>query len=65
MTHYNSKATPVNDTDYSCHTKGVELFNKSYGIYIMPLVIDNLWAGYIATQTYTNTYTHITDKLNL
>ena len=25
MTHYNSKATPTNDTDYSCHINVVEL----------------------------------------
>ena len=25
MTRFNSKATPTNDTDYTCHKKAVEL----------------------------------------
>ena len=36
----NAKATPINNTNYSCHVTAVQvqynLFNQSYGDYIMP-----------------------------
>ena len=32
--HFNSKNTPTNDTNYSCHIKAVELVSPSYWIQI-------------------------------
>ena len=48
----NSKATPTNDTDYSCQIKLQNLFNQSYRVHIMPVVIA------LGTDTNTNTYSH-------
>ena len=41
-TYFNSKATSTSATDYSCHIKVIEVVNQSYGIHIMPLVINCL-----------------------
>ena len=47
MTHTDAKATPTNDTNYSCHIKAIELtyITQSYGSishHIMSLVINSL-----------------------
>ena len=51
MTHYNSKATPTNDTDYSCHINVVQLVSQSYGVHILPHYI-------IYPRGWTHTHTH-------
>ena len=38
VTSFNCKATPTNDTNYSCHIKAVELLNQSYRVHIMPKI---------------------------
>ena len=39
MTHFNSKAIPTNDTDYSCHKKAVELAQPiMWGPYTPPVI---------------------------
>ena len=63
MTHLISKATPTNDTDYSCHTKAVHvelvyIINQSLGVHITPLVISSLGGG------HTDTYIHFADRIN-
>ena len=45
MMRTNAKATPINDNDYSCHITAVDLFNQSYEVHIMPLVINSLGGG--------------------
>ena len=58
----NSKATPINDNDYSCHnnscrtclTKRMESISR----HITLLVINSLGGGDTHTQTHTHTHTH-------
>ena len=50
MTCFNSKAMPTNDNNYSCHKSCSTCFNQSYGVYIIPLVINSFGAD---THTYT------------
>ena len=59
MTRINAKATPINDNDYSCHTTAIELFNQSYEVHIMPLVINSLGRGHTHTSTHTHTHTNM------
>ena len=58
MTRSNFNATPTTDSNCSCHIKAVELFNQSYGVHIMPLVINSLGGGYTHTHTHTHTHTN-------
>ena len=37
--------TPIINTNYNCYTKSVNLFNQSYGVHIMPLVL--LYSGFL------------------
>ena len=60
MTRINAKAIPINDNDYSCHITAVELFNQSYEVHIMPLVINSLGHGH----THTNTHTDDPQRIN-
>ena len=46
MMHFNCKAMPTNDTDYSCRTKAVEFFNQPHGFHIILLVITSLGGGH-------------------
>ena len=62
MIHFTSKATPTNDTDYSCHIKVVEfVFTTCMGLIsyqIMSLAINSLRADtQIDKQIHTNTQT--------
>ena len=58
------KATPTNNTDYSCHINAYNLFNQSYvymSHHIMPLVINSLGVdvhAHVRARTHTHTYTH-------
>ena len=51
---------PTNDNNYNnCHITAIEVFNQSYGVYIMPLVINSL------RGRHTNTHILMfTDKGN-
>ena len=51
---------PTNDTNYSCKIRLQNLFNQTYGFYIMPLVVTSLRGGHIDNHTYT----HVVDKIN-
>ena len=62
MTHFNSKAMPINDTDYSCHIEAVELTQSiMWGPYTPP-VINSLGRRQtdrdIHTHTHTRTHIH-------
>ena len=50
--HFNSKAMPTNDADYSCHIIAVEFVNQSYGVHIMPLIINILRGGHMHMLAY-------------
>lgn len=60
MTHFNSKATPTNDTNTATIYRLWNLFNQPYiwGLYIMPLVFNSIKGGH--------TYIHVDfpDKSN-
>ena len=58
MMRINAKATPTNDTNYSCHIKAVVLFNQPYEVHIMPLVIDSLRGRYTCIHIHMNARTH-------
>ena len=58
MTRINAKAMPINDNDYHCHITATNLFNKSYGVHIMPLVINSLRGGHTLTHSLTHSHTH-------
>ena len=57
-----AKATPTNDTNYSCHMKAIKLnltnHMGSISHRIMPLVINSLRDGHTHTNTYV--YMHMT-----
>ena len=60
--HFNCKATPTNDTDYSCHKKLQNLFNHSYGSishHITPLFITSLGGKHTQNKIHRHTHTHI------
>ena len=57
MTCINTKATPTNSTDYSCHIKTIELVYTIIWVHIMSLVINSLGAG-------IHTHTNFLDKSN-
>ena len=57
----NAKAMPINDNDYNCHITATEL-DQSYGVYIMPLVINSLGGGH--THTHANTHTNDPHRIN-
>ena len=42
MAHINAKTTPINDTDYNCCIKAVELVYPIIWVHVMPLVINSL-----------------------
>ena len=50
----NTKATPIYDTNYNCHTTTIELLNQSYGVHIMPLFINSLGGGHTHTHTHAD-----------
>ena len=52
--------TPTMDNDYSCHIKAIELFNQSYRVHIMPLVINSLGSRH----TQAHMHTDFADKSN-
>ena len=54
----NAKATPTNDTNYSCHIKAIVLFNQPYEVHIMPLVIDSLRGRHTCIHIHMNARTH-------
>ena len=57
MTHFNSKAMPVNDTDYSCHIEAVELTQSiMWGPYTPPVI--NSLGEEADRQRHTHTHTH-------
>ena len=66
MTRFNSKATPTNDTDCSCHKSCRTYLANHMGLiscHIMPLVIYSLRAyahaqKHMHTHTYTHTHIH-------
>ena len=54
-----SKATPTDDTDYSCYIKAVEFIQPIMEFILChtaPLVIDSLGGGHTHTHTYTHSY---------
>ena len=61
--HFNYKAMPTQDTDYSCHIKHMGWISCQ----ITPLVINSLWIGHTQMcthacthpHTHTHTHTHI------
>ena len=55
-----SRATPINDNDYSRHITAVELVNQSYEIHITPLVINILECG----NTHKNMHTDDPYRIN-
>ena len=50
-----SKATPTNDTIYSCHIKLYSLFSQSYGVHIMSLGTSLQPWGLAHTHIYMHT----------
>ena len=61
-THTKSKATPINDNNYSCHNYNccrTCLTNRmeSISCHITPLVINSLGSGHTHTHTHTQTQT--------
>ena len=52
---------PTNNTDYSCYIKIVELvYKSSYGIHIMPLVINSLRAHTeVCTESILRNQVHL------
>ena len=61
--HFNCKAIPTNDTDYSCHIKAVYrtcLTNHigSISHHITLLIITSLRDGHTHTCTHIDTHTH-------
>ena len=63
VTHFKSKATPTNDTDYSCHVKGIEFVQPnnmwSISCHITLLVINSLRGGHTHKHTNTHAHTHM------
>ena len=59
MMHFNSKAMPTCDTDYSCCIEVVELVNQSYGLHIIPhhTCSQSLRGRHTHTRTRTDTHT--------
>ena len=51
---FNSKTVPTTDNNYNYHIKAVALFNQSYGVHIMLLVINSLRGR----QTHTCIHPH-------
>ena len=49
MTHYNSKTTPTNNIDYTCHIKAVELHHAT---------TYQWFRGHTHTHKHTHTHTH-------
>ena len=69
MTHYNSKATPTNDTDYSCHINVVQLVSQSYGVHILPhyIIYPRGWTHtrtHAHAHTHTHTHTDVLHRIN-
>ena len=64
MMLFNRKAIhmPTIDSNYSCHILGVQnlynLYNESYRVHIMPLVINSLRGG----DSHTQTHTHVPER---
>ena len=57
MMHFDSKAMPTNDTNYSCHIKAVELTDQLYGsISLQRLLIASCTDTHTHTQTGTHAY---------
>ena len=52
MVHFNCKATPTNDIDYSCHIKAAELVKLIIWVYIMSLVITSFEGRHTDTHTH-------------
>ena len=69
MIHFNSKATPINNTNYSCHNyKSCRTYLTNYigsiSFHIMLLVINSLRGGHTYMQTHTHAHTDFLDKSN-
>ena len=56
-TRMDAKVTPTDDTDYSCYINPQNSFNRSYRLYIMPLVIYSLGGRHTSTQAYRHSVT--------
>ena len=56
----NTKATPINANDYSCHITAIRTYLTNHmgsiSRHTMPLAINSLGGGH--TDTHTNTHTH-------
>ena len=59
MTHFITRATPMHHMTARAKNqnyKALELFNQSYEVWIMPIVIYGLGGGHTHTHTHTHTY---------
>ena len=59
--HFNCKAMPTNDTNYSCHITATELFKPIIWVHIMPhhaTIITRLGGKHTHTHTHTHKHTH-------
>ena len=65
MTWFIYKAVPINDTNYSCHMKAIELVEPiilgpchAISCTISYILITSGDGGHTRTQTHTHTHTH-------
>ena len=59
MMRTDSKATIINNKDYSCYITAIELdYMESISLHITPLFINSLGGGHTHTNTHTHYHTH-------